>query len=93
MRRHRLHAASGLFRVQRHETPNGMPLTGRRRATRDGYRAAPPLGAPVEWLVRRHCVRVPNSATTSMRPTIRRLNSASSSAGTQSSLCTDEPTT
>ncbi len=25
-----------------------MPLTGRRHVERDGYRAVPPLGAPVE---------------------------------------------
>ena len=33
-----------------------MPLTGRRRAARDGYQAAPPLDAPVERLVRRQSV-------------------------------------
>lgn len=34
-------------------TPNGMPLTGRQRAMRDGNQAALLLGAPVERLVRR----------------------------------------
>jgi len=29
-------------------------LTGRRHAPRAGYRAAPPLGAPVECVVGRH---------------------------------------
>jgi hypothetical protein len=42
----------GKYSSPSRETPNVMPLTGRRRAKRDEYQAALPLGAPVERLVR-----------------------------------------
>jgi hypothetical protein len=52
-----LSAGAGIdLRCLRSRAPTSnptLPLTGRRRAQRDGYPTAPPLGAPVERLVRR----------------------------------------
>ena len=45
------HGASVTLCVTQIKTPNVLALTGRRRATRDGYQAALLLGAPVERLV------------------------------------------